>query len=143
MKVLLEILVKFVLELLLTIDDIDPSLGDVSVLFFPVVRSFHIYLFVIDLRQPSFQILDNIMQDDTVEARYSSLPSVIESLAQDSQLNKLHVKYLNKVLRLDNNVHKSRLLVQASSSQHLPSNQQDQILKDAAESIHARLEHLS
>ncbi|KAI3791763.1 hypothetical protein L2E82_05626 [Cichorium intybus] len=68
---------KFVEELLRTIADIDSSLSDVILIFFPVVRSFHIYLFVIDIRRPSFLILDNIMHDDTLEALYSSLPYVI------------------------------------------------------------------
>ncbi|KAI3700146.1 hypothetical protein L2E82_44764 [Cichorium intybus] len=67
---------KFVEEILLSIKDIDSSLSDVGLLFVPVVRSFHIFLFVFDLRQPAFMILDNIKRDDTSEDRYSSLPSV-------------------------------------------------------------------
>lgn len=52
---------KFVEELLLTIEDTDSSLSSVGLVFVPVVRSFHIFLFVIDLRQPAFRILDNIL----------------------------------------------------------------------------------
>ncbi|KAI3752368.1 hypothetical protein L2E82_24358 [Cichorium intybus] len=70
---------KFVEELLLTIEDIDSSLSIVGLLFVPVVRSFHIFLFVIDLRQPAFMILDNIKHDGTSDDRYSSLPSVFVS----------------------------------------------------------------
>lgn len=66
-----------------------------------------------------------------------------ESIGQDGQLNKLRVKYLNKIVRSDYNIHKSKLISQASSFQQLPSNLHNQILKDAADSIHARLKQLS
>nr|KAJ0217962.1 hypothetical protein LSAT_V11C300128430 [Lactuca sativa] len=46
-------------------------------LFLPVVRDFHIFLFVIDLQQPSFTIIDNIRQDDTHQVAYGVLPDLV------------------------------------------------------------------
>ncbi|CAI9276353.1 unnamed protein product [Lactuca saligna] len=65
------------------IDDEGLTLRDVRLLFLPVVRDFHIFLFVIDLQQPSFTIIDNIRQDDTHQVAYGVLPDLVHSYMTD------------------------------------------------------------
>ncbi|CAH1416889.1 unnamed protein product [Lactuca virosa] len=61
---------KFIENLLLSIEDMDASLRYVGLLFLPVVRSFHIFLFVINLQHPEFVIIDNNKVDDHIDERY-------------------------------------------------------------------------
>nr|KAJ0214441.1 hypothetical protein LSAT_V11C400223480 [Lactuca sativa] len=43
----------------------------------PVVRSFHIFLFVITLLEPKFVIIDNSKVEDDIETIYGSLPLLV------------------------------------------------------------------
>ncbi|CAH1413746.1 unnamed protein product [Lactuca virosa] len=69
------------------------TLRDVRLLFLPVVRDFHIFLFVIDLQQPSFTIIDNIRQDDTHQVAYGSLPDLVHSYMTDYMRSVQHHFY--------------------------------------------------
>nr|KAJ0192361.1 hypothetical protein LSAT_V11C800426010 [Lactuca sativa] len=68
---------KFIENLLLSIKDMDASLRYVGLLFLPVVRSFHIFLFVINLQCPEFVIIDNSKVDNHIDERYGQLPQII------------------------------------------------------------------
>ncbi|CAI9262025.1 unnamed protein product [Lactuca saligna] len=58
---------KFIENLVLSIEDMDASLRFVGLLFLPIIRSFHIFLFVINLQHPKFVIIDNSKVDDPDE----------------------------------------------------------------------------
>ncbi|CAH1414582.1 unnamed protein product [Lactuca virosa] len=65
---------KFLENLLLSIEDMDSTLRYVGLLFLPVVRSFHIILFVINLQHPEFVIIDNSNVDDPIDVIYGQFP---------------------------------------------------------------------
>ncbi|CAI9284312.1 unnamed protein product [Lactuca saligna] len=68
---------KLIENLVLSIEDIDASLHYVGLLFLPVIRSFHIFLFVINLQHLEFVIIDN-NKVDHIDERYGRLPQIIK-----------------------------------------------------------------
>ncbi|CAH1431616.1 unnamed protein product [Lactuca virosa] len=62
-----------------------------------------------------------------------------ESLAQDNQLSRLRVIYLCKILNSDYNLLKDSILHQVAEFQKLTASNRNQLLKDVATRIHARL----
>nr|KAJ0184851.1 hypothetical protein LSAT_V11C900484990 [Lactuca sativa] len=66
---------KFFENLLLSIEDMDSTLRYVGLIFLPVVRSFHIFLFVINLQHPEFVIIDNSKVDDHIDVNMVNCPN--------------------------------------------------------------------
>ncbi|CAI9261236.1 unnamed protein product [Lactuca saligna] len=64
---------KFIENLVLSIEDMDASLRFVGLLFLPIIRSFHIFLFVINLQHPEFVIIDNSKVDDPDGETYAEM----------------------------------------------------------------------
>nr|KAJ0185923.1 hypothetical protein LSAT_V11C900485000 [Lactuca sativa] len=62
-----------------------------------------------------------------------------DSLAQDNQLSRLQVIYICKIINLDYNLLKDSIFHQVAEFQKLTASNQNQLLKDAATRIHARL----
>ncbi|CAH1420619.1 unnamed protein product [Lactuca virosa] len=83
---------KFIENLLLSIEDMDASLRYVGLLFLPVIRSFHIFLFVINLQHPEFVIIDNNKVDDHIDERYGQLPQIIKKYIIDYLKSQNHPK---------------------------------------------------
>nr|KAJ0212728.1 hypothetical protein LSAT_V11C400161590 [Lactuca sativa] len=61
-------------------------------LFLPIIRSFHIFLFVINLQQPEFVIVDNNKVDDPDGERYGQLPQIIKEYIVDYLKSQNHPK---------------------------------------------------
>nr|KAJ0221537.1 hypothetical protein LSAT_V11C200073260 [Lactuca sativa] len=136
-------------------------------LFLSVVRDFHIFLVALDFQQPAFWIIDNIKRDDDTQHTYAfshvprqipqltwstvnnttecgiftmrHMETFMESLAQDNQLSRLQVIYLCKIINSDYNLLKDSTLHQVVEFQKLTASNRNQLLKDAATRIHARL----
>ncbi|CAI9302230.1 unnamed protein product [Lactuca saligna] len=83
---------KFIENLVLSIEDMDASLRFVGLLFLPIIRSFHIFLFVINLQQPEFVIVDNSKVDDPDGERYGQLPQIIKEYIVDYLKSQNHPK---------------------------------------------------
>ncbi|CAI9263510.1 unnamed protein product [Lactuca saligna] len=83
---------KFIENLVLSIEDMDASLRFVGLLFLPVIRSFHIFLFVINLQHPEFVIIDNNKVDDPDGERYGQLPQIIKEYIVDYLKSQNHPK---------------------------------------------------
>ncbi|CAH1445865.1 unnamed protein product [Lactuca virosa] len=83
---------KFLENLLLSIEDMDSTLRYVGLLFLPVVRSFHIFLFVINLQHPEFVITNNIKFDDPIDVRYGQLLQIIKTYILDYLRSQNHPK---------------------------------------------------
>ncbi|CAI9296535.1 unnamed protein product [Lactuca saligna] len=83
---------KFIENLVLSIEDMDASLRFVGLLFLPIIRSFHIFLFVINLQQPEFVIVDNSKVDDPDGERYGQLPQIIKEYIVDYLKSHNHPK---------------------------------------------------
>lgn len=64
-------------HLLDSIQDTDHLLGSVRLVFLPVIHAHHIFTFVIDVKEPSVVILDNIMDDQEISVRYGLLPALV------------------------------------------------------------------
>ncbi|CAH1425974.1 unnamed protein product [Lactuca virosa] len=60
-------------------------------LFLPVVRSFHIFLFVINLQHPEFVIIDNSKVDD-IDVKYGQLSHIIKTYILDYLRSQNHPK---------------------------------------------------
>nr|KAJ0218106.1 hypothetical protein LSAT_V11C300150680 [Lactuca sativa] len=74
---------KFIQNLVLSIEDMDASL---------LIRSFHIFLFVINLQHPEFVIIDNNKVDDHIDDRYGQLPQIIKEYIVDYLKSQNHPK---------------------------------------------------
>ncbi|CAI9260113.1 unnamed protein product [Lactuca saligna] len=83
---------KFIENLVLSIEDMDTSLRFIGLLFLPVTRSFHIFLFVINLQHPEFVIIDNNKVDDHNNERYGQLPQIIKEYIVDYLKSQNHLK---------------------------------------------------
>ncbi|CAI9303599.1 unnamed protein product [Lactuca saligna] len=83
---------KFIENLVLSIEDMDASLRYVRLLFLPVIRSFYIFLFVINLQHPYFVIIDNNKVDDHIDERYGQLPQIIKEYIVDYLKSQNHPK---------------------------------------------------
>ncbi|CAI9285833.1 unnamed protein product [Lactuca saligna] len=83
---------KFIENLVLSIEDMDASLRFVGLLFLPIIRSFHIFPFVINLQQPEFVIVDNSKVDDPDGERYGRLPQIIKEYIVDYLKSHNHPK---------------------------------------------------
>ncbi|CAI9293446.1 unnamed protein product [Lactuca saligna] len=132
---------KFIENLVLSIEDMDASLCFVGLLFLPIIRSFNIFLFVINLQHPEFVIIDKNKVDDPDGERYAGFKN--ESSAQDDQLVKLRTKYLYKIITHEYNVKKDYVLQKVDEFHTIPSRQRSQLLAIAKEEIHRRLDDLS
>ncbi|CAI9304389.1 unnamed protein product [Lactuca saligna] len=82
---------KFIENLVLSIEDMDASLRFVGLLFLPIICSFHIFLFVINLQQPEFVIVEHKVDDPDGE-RYGQLPQIIKEYIVDYLKSQNHPK---------------------------------------------------
>ncbi|CAI9297950.1 unnamed protein product [Lactuca saligna] len=83
---------KFIEDLLLSIKDMDARLRYVVLIFLIIVRSFHIFLFVINLQHPEFVIIDDNKVDDHLDERYGQLPQIIKKYTVDYLKSQNHPK---------------------------------------------------
>ncbi|CAI9290907.1 unnamed protein product [Lactuca saligna] len=69
-----------------------PFNNDEHWLFLLVIRSFHIFLFVINLQHPEFVIVDNSKVDDPNDERYGQFPQIIKEYIVDYLKSQNHPK---------------------------------------------------
>ncbi|KAI3764683.1 hypothetical protein L2E82_14694 [Cichorium intybus] len=117
-------------SLISCIEDTDHLLRTIQILLLPVVRGFHIFLFVIDIKNPEFVVVDNSKADQEFVERYGRLPDIV-------------LEYFVEILMSEYNKRKHAVEVEVAEFQKLPEEERKKILADAEFKIVDRFKRFS